>query len=65
MNRFAPVFVLVIVTTLFAGYGSHPWSWLAGPVAALAVWSFDLKAHEPSAPAQAHLPARRDPAPVD
>ncbi|MDX6475880.1 MAG: hypothetical protein QOH95_1391, partial [Gaiellaceae bacterium] len=43
--------VLVFVTALFIGFGQHPWSWLAGPVAALVVWSFDRKAHEPSAPA--------------
>ena len=33
----APVFVLVLVTPLLLGYGSYPWSWLAGPVAALAL----------------------------
>ena len=63
MIRFAPLFVLVVVTTLLAGYGRHPWSWVAGPVAALAVWSFDRKAHEPGTAAPAR--ALREPAPVD
>jgi len=60
VNRIAPVVVLVAVTALLLGYGRHPWSWLAGPIAAVVVWSFDRKAHEPSAPA-----ASREPAPVD
>ena len=63
MIRLAPVFVLVAVTALLVGYGSYPWSWLAGPLAALAVWSLDRKAHKPGAPAPTHL--RRAPAPVD
>jgi hypothetical protein len=62
--RLAPVFVLIAVTTLFLGYGSYAWSWLAGPIAALAVWILDRKAHKPGAPAPAHL-RRRTPAPVD
>jgi len=60
VNRIAPVVVLVAVTALLLGYGRHPWSWLAGPIAAVVVWSFDRKAHEPSVPA-----ASREPAPVD
>jgi hypothetical protein len=48
--------MLVAVTALLAGYGSHEWSWLAGPVAALLVWSLDRKARASGAPA---------PAPVD
>ena len=59
MNRCAPVVVLVAVTALLLGYGRHPWSWVAGPIAALVVWSLDRKAHEPAEP------ARREPAPVD
>jgi hypothetical protein len=54
--RLAPLFTLVAVTALLAGYGSHTWSWLAGPVAALLVWSLDRKGRVSRAPA---------PAPVD
>jgi hypothetical protein len=61
--RLAPVVVLVLVTGLMLGYGPYSWSWLAGPLAALATWSFDRKAHKPGAPAPKHL--RRTPAPVD
>jgi hypothetical protein len=57
--RLAPVFVLVLVTTLLLVYGAHSWSWLAGPVAALAVWSLDRMAPAPSGR------AIRGPAPVD
>ncbi|HEY8722585.1 MAG TPA: hypothetical protein VIL92_01850 [Gaiellaceae bacterium] len=64
MIRLAPVFVLVLVTALLFGYGSYAWSWLAGPIAALAVWSLDRNAHRPGAPAPAHL-RHRTPAPVD
>ena len=64
MNRVYPALVLVLVTALFLGYGSHTWSWLAGPIAALALWSLDRNAHAPGAPAPAHL-RRRTPAPVD
>jgi hypothetical protein len=63
MIRRAPTVVLVLVTALMLGYGPYVWSWLAGPVAALAVWSLDRKAHDPSVPAPAHL--SRAPAAVD
>jgi hypothetical protein len=63
VTRLAPAFVLVFVTALLLGYGSHPWSWLAGPVAALALWSLDRKAHKPRMPAPARL--HREHAPVD
>jgi hypothetical protein len=63
VNRLTPLFVLVAVTALFLGYGNSPWSWLAGPVAALALWSLDRKAREPSAPAPARR--HREPTPVD
>jgi len=33
--------VLLIVTALLAGYGTYAWSWVGGPVAALAVWSLE------------------------
>ena len=62
MNRLAPTLVLVTVTPLLLGYGRFPWSWLAGPVAALALWALDRKAHEPVAPRAAR---RAEPAPVD
>jgi hypothetical protein len=60
MNRIAPSVVLVLVTTLLVGYGPYTWSWLAGPVAALVVWSLDRTAH----PAPEHV-RRPTPAPVD
>jgi hypothetical protein len=63
VTRTAPFFVLVLVTALLLAYGAHPWSWLAGPIAALALLSLDRKAREPGASASAH--ARREPAPVD
>jgi hypothetical protein len=63
VTRFAPVFVLVAVTTLLLNFGSYSWSWLAGPIAAAAVWGLDRNSRTPGAPAPAHL--RREPAPVD
>ena len=63
MIRAAPCIVLITVTALLLGFGSHPWSWLAGPIAALAVWGLDRKAHEPGPRAPAHV--RRTPAAVD
>jgi hypothetical protein len=56
--------ILLVVTPLFLAYGRFSWSWLAGPVAALAVGALDLKAHEPSEPAPAREHAR-EPIPVD
>ena len=50
MNRFAPGILLIVVTALFLGYGSSKWSWLAGPVAALALWALALKTREPAVP---------------
>ena len=63
MSRHSAPIILLLVTPLFLAYGRFSWSWLAGPVAALAVWSLERKAHEPSAPAAAH--ASREPVPVD
>jgi predicted membrane-bound dolichyl-phosphate-mannose-protein mannosyltransferase len=61
MTRIPAVIVLLVVTTLLAAYGAHAWSWVGGPVAALAIWALDRKAHEP-----AEAPARLgEPAPVD
>jgi hypothetical protein len=64
MQRVAPSLVLVLVTGLFLVYGRSSWSWVAGPVAALALWALERKAHEPSEPAPKHVLAR-EPAPVD
>ena len=50
MNRFAAPIVLVLVTPLLAGYGRFGWSWLAGPVAAAAIWALDRRAHAPLEP---------------
>jgi len=63
VNRFPPSLVLVAVTALFLAYGRYPWSWVAGPVAALFVWSLERNARERSAPASASV--RRRPAAVD
>jgi|tagenome__1003787_1003787.scaffolds.fasta_scaffold19410690_2 hypothetical protein len=57
MHRLAPSLVLVLVTGLFLVYGRFSWSWVAGPVAALALWALERKAHEPSAPAPKHAAA--------
>jgi hypothetical protein len=51
VNRLAPLSVLVLVTALLFAYGPYAWSWLAGPVAGLALWSLDREATRPSAPA--------------
>jgi hypothetical protein len=53
VNRHAPGLVFVLVTALFAGFGRHPWSWIAGPVAAVLVWALD------------RCPREHAPAPVD
>jgi hypothetical protein len=63
MTRPAPAAVLFLVTALLLGYGPYAWSWLAGPLAALAVWSLDRMAHEPGTPAPTHL--SKAPAAVD
>ena len=68
MSRFAPGILLIVVTTLFLGYGRSQWSWVAGPIAALFLWALELKARRPVAPASppAHEPAAAlKPAPVD
>jgi hypothetical protein len=53
VNRHAPGLVFVLVTALLVGFGRHPWSWIAGPIAAALVWSLD------------HFRPEREPAPVD
>ncbi len=64
MIRLAPLAVLVLVTMLLLGYGSYTWSWLAGPVAGLIVWSLDRSARASAEPAPSRA-GRREPAPVD
>jgi hypothetical protein len=59
MTRLAAPLVLLLVTTLLYAYGGHAWSWVGGPVAALAIWALERKPHEPS---RAPL---HEPAPVD
>ena len=63
MAHRTPTVVLVAVTALLLAYGNHPWSWVAGPVAAMFVWALDRKSREPAEPAPAH--ATPEPAPVD
>ena len=59
MRRFLPPsLTLVLVTGLLVPYGSQRWSWLAGPIASLAIWALDRVAHEPAAPAPARARAR-------
>ena len=54
MNRLAGPIVLAVVTPLLAGYGRFDWSWIAGPIAAVAIWALDRGSQ-----------ARLGPAPVD
>jgi hypothetical protein len=60
VSRYSAPAILLLVTPLLLAYGRFSWSWLAGPVAAVAVWAIERKAHEPAEPA-----AGRDPIPVD
>jgi hypothetical protein len=60
VNRLLPASVtLAAVTALLYTYGSTRFAWLAGPVAALAVWALDRDAQEPA------LAAEREPQPID
>jgi hypothetical protein len=63
VNRLAPLLVTLIVSTVDFAYGRFAWSWLAGPVTGLALWSLR------GAPKQAARPAavrpQRAPALVD
>ena len=63
MSRHSASTIFLLVTPLFLAYGRFSWSWLAGPVAALAVWGLQRKAQEPAEPAPAR--ASREPVPVD
>ncbi len=60
MRHATPLIVLIAVGGLLAGYGRFSWSWLAGPVAAVAVFALQR------ATAPAEDAARADePSPVD
>jgi HAMP domain-containing protein len=63
VNRLAPSLLVLIVTVLDLAYGRFAWSWLAGPVVGLLLWSLRDVAATPAAPAPAR--ARREPALVD
>jgi hypothetical protein len=67
VSRFSPTVaaLLVVVTGLLLAYGRFTWSWVAGPVAALALWSLERKSQEPAEPAPARANVRREPTPVD
>jgi len=43
VSRFAAPLLGVIVTALFLAYGRFAWSWVAGPVAAAALWALDRR----------------------
>jgi hypothetical protein len=43
-----PSLILVSVTMLLAAYGSTRWSWIAGPVAAVATRALDKRTPEKS-----------------
>jgi hypothetical protein len=65
VTRVLPEFAtLVSVTPLLLLYGSTDWSWLAGPVAALAIWALDADRRVPAGAAPAPL-VRAEPEPVD
>jgi hypothetical protein len=67
VTRFLPASAtLVSVTGLLLAYGSTEWSWLAGPVAALAIWALDYEPHRPAETASTSvLPISVEPEPVD
>jgi hypothetical protein len=54
-HRLIPFVILISVTGLLVPYGSTSWAWLAGPVAATAIWLLERRSHAPAEPA----PARR------
>lgn len=65
MTRFLPESAtLVSVTGLLLAHGSTEWSWLAGPVAALAIWALDYEPRQPPEPARV-VSLAADPEPVD
>jgi len=63
VRRASPWIILVSVTVPLGIYGRASWSWLVGPVTALALWSLDRHARRPARPAPARRRAK--PAPVD
>jgi hypothetical protein len=63
VNRLAPSLLVVLVTLLDLAYGRYAWSWIAGPVVGLALWSLRGVAATPTAPAAARTV--RTPALVD
>jgi hypothetical protein len=65
VQRLAPWLVLVSVTSLLGLYGRASWSWLVGPLTALALWALERKAQTPSQPAPAHRRQQAAPAAVD
>jgi hypothetical protein len=46
MNRLAPSAILLLVTPLLLAYGSSGWSWVVGPLAAIAVRMLEAKPAE-------------------
>jgi len=58
MIRHAPTTILLTVTPLLAGYGSASWSWLGGPVAALAVWALEHAVRGQPAASETAVPVR-------
>ena len=65
MTRVLPEFAtLASVTPLLLLYGSTDWSWVAGPVAALAIWALDLWRRVPTEAAPSPL-LLAEPEPVD
>jgi hypothetical protein len=65
VTRALPEFAtLVAVTPLLLLYGSTDWSWLGGPVAALAIWAVDVDRRDPAETVPASL-RLADPEAVD
>jgi hypothetical protein len=67
VTRFLPESAtLVSVTGLLLAHGSTEWSWLAGPVAALAIWALDYEPRRPREPEPARVVSfAAEPEPVD
>jgi hypothetical protein len=60
VSRFLPAgAILVLVTALLAPFGSTRWSWLAGPVASVAVWALDRAARDPDERSPARVRSAR------
>jgi hypothetical protein len=65
VSRLSPTIILVAVTALLVVYGRYSLSWIAGPIAAVALWALERRSREPSAPAPRRTAIRRTPAPID